>query len=179
MMIKRLLLGLMVAAAGAFSAVAIAACDDNDEVVNPDDQEVDIRITDSGLEPDRVEVKAGTIRFLIDNDGDETHELAVETTNEVEESGAIDPGGSTSMTVSLPPGEYAMYDPLENNRERGIEGIVVVRDTTTIEQTVTEEGTDTVIEDTDTETETRRDTDTVTRQETVTQQDQQQTTTAP
>ncbi|MBW3549192.1 MAG: cupredoxin domain-containing protein [Actinobacteria bacterium] len=191
MMIKRLLLGLLIAAAGAFSAVAISACDDNDEVLGDSAQEVDIRITDGALEPDRVEVTAGTIRFEIENEGDQTHELAVETTNEVEESGAIDPGGSVTMTVNLPEGQYAMYDPLENFRERGLEGTVIVNETTnTVERTVTEEGTDTVIEDTetdtvtreDTDTVTRRDTDTVTRQETVTRertvpQDQQTTTT--
>jgi uncharacterized cupredoxin-like copper-binding protein len=192
MMIKRLVLALLIAAAGALSAVAIAACEDDEDVVLDDGQEVDIRITDTTLEPDRVEVTAGTVRFRIENNGDQTHELAVEASNEVEESGSIEPGSSGTLTVSLPSGEYTMYDPTDNYRERGLEGIVVARSSSssdTIERTVTEEGTDTVIEDTetdtvtreDTDTVTREDTDTVTRQETVTrpQTTPQETTTAP
>lgn len=190
MIIKRLFLALLIAAAGAFSAVAIAACDDSEDVVLEDAQEVDLRITDTSFEPDRVEVSAGVVRFRIDNDGDQTHQLAVEKTNEVEESDPIEPGESGTLTVTLPAGEYTMYDPRDDYRDRGLEGTVVVRGgPDTIEQTVTEEGTDTVIEDTetdtvtreDTDTVTRRDTDTVTRQETVTRPEttQQQTTTSP
>ncbi|MDQ3588548.1 MAG: cupredoxin domain-containing protein [Actinomycetota bacterium] len=190
MIIKRLLLTLLIAAAGAFSAVAIAACNDVEDAVVEDAQEVEIRITDTALEPDRVEVSAGVVRFRIDNDGDQTHQLAVETANEVDESDSIESGSSKTLTVTLPAGEYTMYDPRDDYRERGLEGIVVVRGgPDTIEQTVTEEGTDTVIEDTetdtvtreDTDTVTRRDTDTVTRQETVTRPETtpQQTTTSP
>ena len=197
MMIKRLFLALLIASAGAFSAVALAACEDEDGDVLPDDaQEVDIGITDTALDPERVEVEPGTIRFNIENNGDQTHELAVETANEVEESGEIGPGETGSLSVALPPGEYDIYDPRDNFRERGVEGVLVVRDNTdTVERTVTDEDTATVTqedtdtvtrEDTDTVTRTREDTDTVTRQETVTrqqtvpQQDQdQQTTTTP
>ena len=195
MMIKRFLLALLIASAGALSAVGLAACDDDDgEVLSDTTQEVDLRITDTALEPDRVEIdEPGSIRFEITNDGDQPHELAVETANEVEESGEIDPGETGSLTVALTPGEYDIYDPRDNYRERGVEGVVVVRDNTdTVERTVTDEDTDTVTqedtdtvtqEDTDTVTRTREDTDTVTRQETVTreqttpQQDQQTTTT--
>ncbi len=194
MTIKRLFLALLVAAAGALSAVAIAACDDNDEVTADSDEEVQIRITDTVLDPERVEVRPGTIRFLVDNDSDQTHELAVETPNGVEQSGAIEPGDSGSVTVELDEGEYEMYDPLKNYRERGVEGVVVVSgDTDTVTEedtdTVTEEDTDTVTEEDtdtvtreDTDTVTREDTDTVTRQETVTEQETvppQQTTPAP
>ena len=193
MMIKRLFLALLIASAGALSAVGLAACDDEDGEVLPDDaQEVDVEMTDTAIEPDRVEVTPGTIRFRIENNGDQPHELAVETANEVETSGEVDPGETGSMSVPLPPGEYAMYDPQDDFRERGVEGVVVVRDTSTdtVERTVTDEDTDTVtredtdtVTDEDTDTVTREDTDTVTRQETVTrertvpQQDQQTTTT--
>ena len=193
MTIKHLLLALLAAAAGALSAVAIAACDDEEDVALDDAQEVDLRVTDTGIEPDRVEVTPGVIRFRIENEGDQEHQLAVETSNDVEESESIEPNSSGTLTVSLVAGEYEIYD--SEFRERGVEGVVVVSDgSNTVERTVTDEDTDTVTrEDTDTvtredtDTVTREDTDTVTREETVTrdrtvpQQDQQQqeTTTAP
>ncbi|HEV2061013.1 MAG TPA: cupredoxin domain-containing protein [Solirubrobacteraceae bacterium] len=162
----------MITAAGAFSAVAIAACDDADEVTADPDEEVQLRITDTALDPSRVEVAAGTIRFRIDNDSEHTHQLAVETQNGVEESNEIPAGDSGSLTVELDEGEHAMYDPLENYRDRGVNGVIVVRsqtETDTVERTVTDEETDTVIQE-ETETVIEEETNTVTEQETVTQQ---------
>ncbi len=147
---KRLLLTLLAAAAGALCAVAIGACGDDDDQVTADaDQEVSVRITDTALYPDRVEISPGTIRFRIDNDGDQPHRLAVETPNGAEQTGTIDPDarGSVigdedddgSLTVELVEGEYAMYDPQKDYRERGVEGVVVVSgNTDTVERTAPE-----------------------------------------
>ena len=170
MTIKRLLLTMLIAAAGAFSAVALAACGEDDEVTAEPDEEVQIRITDTELDPSRVEVSAGTIRFRIDNDSAHTHQLAVETQNGVEESNEVPAGDSGSLTVELDEGEHAMYDPLEDYRDRGVTGVIVVSDgTDTVERTVTDEETDTVVEE-ETETVIEEETNTVTEQQTVTQQ---------
>ncbi len=138
----------VVAAAGAFCAVAIAACGADNQVTAEADEEVKVRFTDSGLDPERLEVSPGTIRFLIDNDSERPHRLAVETSNGVEESSTIDPndqssvfssGDPGSLTVELAEGEYTMYDQLKNYRERDVEGVVVVSgDTDTVEGTTAE-----------------------------------------
>ena len=165
MTIRRFALGLVLAVIGAVSAVAISACGDDDETTAASDEEVQIRITDTTLDPSRVEVEPGTIRFRIDNDSAHTHELAVETPDGVERSGAVEAGDSGSVTVELVEGEHAMYDPLENYREQGVEGVVVVRAETETD-TVTEQQTDTVVEE---ETDTVVEEQTVTQQQTVTQ----------
>ena len=172
MHINKLLTMILLAAAGVFSAIAIGACGADDEVTADPDEEVQIRITDTALDPSRVEVAAGTIRFRIDNDSAHTHKLVVETQNGEEESNDIAAGDSGSLTVELDEGEHAMYDPLENYRERGVNGVVVVSsetETETTERTVTDEDTETVIEE-ETETVTEQEQQTVTQEQTVTQQ---------
>lgn len=179
MTIKRLLLTITITAVGAFSAIAISACNDDPEVTAEPDEEIQLRITDTELDPSRLEVEAGTIRFRIDNDSEHTHQLAVETQNGVEESSEIPAGDSGSLTVELEEGEHAMYDPLENYRDNGVNGVIVVTaGTETVERTVTDEETDTVVER-ETETVIEEETNTVTEQNTVTQQQTvtQQTTT--
>lgn len=144
---RHLLRALLFAAVG-LSAVALAACGEDNQVTADADEEVKIRFTDTGLDPERLQVGPGTIRFLIDNDSERPHRLAVETPDGVEESSTIDPndqrsvfssGDSGSLTVELAEGEYAMYDQLKNYRQRGVEGVVVVSsDTDTVERTATE-----------------------------------------
>ncbi|HWC25800.1 MAG TPA: cupredoxin domain-containing protein [Solirubrobacteraceae bacterium] len=161
---RRPALALLLVCAGALCAVAVAACGEDEEVTANPDEEVQLRITDTALDPERVEVNSGTIRFRIDNDGADTHQLAVETPNGVEESGRIQAGDTGSLTVELDEGEYTMYDPLEDYRAQGVEGVVVVEGDT---DTVTQQQTDTVVEE---ETDTVVEQQTVTRERTVTQQ---------
>lgn len=167
---RHLLLLVLLVAAGALSAVAVAACggDDDEQKTAQADEEVQLRVTDDSIDPERVEVTPGTIRFTIDNDGQAQHEIAIETPNGVERSGGIEPEDSKSLTVELDEGEYAMYATDENARAEGIEGVIVVEpdvDTVTQEQTVTDEETET-----ETQTVTDEETNTVTQERTVTQQ---------
>jgi plastocyanin len=179
--IRRFLLPLLLTATGALAAFAISACGEDEETTASADEEVQVRITDAAVDPARVEVEPGTIRFVVDNDGQNTHELAIETPDGVERSGAIEPGSSGSVTVELNEGEYPMYDPRENYRAQGLAGVVVVsaeRATVTQEETVIEEGQDTVIEQ-EPETVTEEQERTVTEQETVTQEPDQGGQTSP
>jgi iron uptake system EfeUOB component EfeO/EfeM len=167
---RRLLLLVLAASAGLLSALTIAACGADEEPTAEADEEVQLRVTNTAIDPNRVEVEPGTIRFVVDNDSQNTHELAIETPNGIERSGAIEAGDSGSLTIELSEGEYPMYDPREDFRQRGVAGVVVVApetDTVTEEQTVTEEETDTVTQE---ETDTVTEQDTVTQQETVTQE---------
>ncbi|MBA3748620.1 MAG: cupredoxin domain-containing protein [Solirubrobacterales bacterium] len=143
--LRKIILPVLVVILGALSALALSACSD-DEVLDDDaSQQVDLALSEFDIAPSRVAVTAGEIEFVIKNDGDRVHELAVKTASDVKRSGEIKPGESATMTVDLPRGTYTMYDPQADYRSRGMTGSVVVSAETatvterTVERTVVEE----------------------------------------
>ena len=128
-------IALLVAAFGAFSAFALAACSDDDITGDDGDDQVSVVLREFDISPEEAEASAGEIEFVIENEGNRVHELAIRTDDGVERSGEIDPGESGSLTVNLPEGTYEMYDPRSNYRSRGMRATVVV---TGDEATVTE-----------------------------------------
>lgn len=187
-----MLLALLAAAIlGASSALALAACGSDDEqgtesVAVEEAESVDVRLTDTEIEPDDVNVRAGVIEFVVRNDGDGEHAFAVETSEGgVKETDPIAPGETARLKIDLRPGTYEMYDPIGENRARGLEGKVDVDERKTDTVTTTDETTAT---DQETVTETDERTETDTEQRTVTETDERtvtetetttETTTAP
>ena len=138
-------IALLVAACGAFSALALSACSDDDITSDDGDEQVSVALRDFDISPEQVAVSPGDIEFVVENEGNRVHELAVRTDDGVERTGEIEPGETGRMTVELPAGTYEMYDPREDYRSRGMLATVVVRATTatvterTVERTVVEE----------------------------------------
>ena len=133
--LRKSFIALLVALLGAFSAVAVTACDDDEN------EQVELSVTERDLSPGRVEVTAGEIEFVVKNDGERRHAFAVETPDGIERTEDIDPGEEGRLTVRLSDGRYRMYDPRGNYRARGVRGTVVVGsdDTATVtERTVKE-----------------------------------------
>lgn len=134
--VRKILIAVLVASLGAFSAVAVTACGEDDV-----DEQVEVSLTERDLTPGRVEVRPGEIEFVVKNDGQRVHSFAVETPDGLERTKDLEPGETESITVDLPEGKYRMYDPLGDYRTRGVRGTVVVssEDTGTVtERTVTE-----------------------------------------
>lgn len=134
--LRRIMLLGLVAVLGGVSAVGLAACSD-DDITGDDADEVELSVSERDLSPDRVEVDAGEIEFVVRNDGERVHAFAVETPDGVERTDNIDPGETGRITVELSEGSYRMYDPRGGYRNRGVSGTVVVR---------SDDGTDTVTE---------------------------------
>ncbi len=139
----------LVAVLGAFSAVALSACSDDDITGDDADEQVELSLTERDLSPGRVEIDAGEIEFVVRNDGDRLHAFAVETRDGVKRTENIKPGETERMTVDLAAGKYRMYDPRGGYRMRGVSGTVVVTsDGTgtvrerTVERTVVEKAPD-------------------------------------
>jgi hypothetical protein len=162
---KLLALALVAFAAGVAAALAVAGWEEGSSqnaertVAVEESEDVELEITDSGLEPDRVEVRAGVIEFRVQNAGERTHALAFETSDEeVRKTKPIPPGRAETIKIDFRAGDYEMFDPLGENRERGIEGVVRVKSRTRT-RTEVERETDTELE---TETVTEREQRTVT-----------------
>ena len=142
---KTFTIALLVAAFGAFSALALAACSDDEITGDDGDAQVSVALREFDISPERSEVAAGEIELVVNNEGERVHELAVRTGAGVERTGAIDPGETGRMTIDLPPGTYEMYDPRDDHRARGMRATLVVSATTatvterTVERTVVEE----------------------------------------
>ena len=135
----------LMASLGAFSALALAACSDEDITGGDAEEQVSIALREYDIAPERIEVTAGEIEFVVNNEGDRVHRLAVRAPGGVERTGDIDPGDTERMTVDLPAGTYEIYDPRNDHRSRGMRATVVVtgEDETvterTVERTVVEE----------------------------------------
>lgn len=164
--VRRIFTALLVASLGGFSAVAATACGE-DDVLSDNAEEVKVSLTERDLSPERVEVTAGEIEFVVDNDGERLHAFAVETPDGTKTTKDIDPGETERVTVDLSDGKYQMYDPRGGYRERGVSGTVVVGSDetgTVTERTVTERTEEDTVEapevEEPAETETKTQTET-------------------
>ena len=90
---------------------------------------VEMSLTDFELDPSDPEVaESGVVEFSLSNDGQAPHNLEVETPEgEFELEQDIGPGESATLKAELSePGEYVIYCPVGDHRERGMEGTVTV-----------------------------------------------------
>src|SRR5690606_41015740 len=76
-------------------------------------------------------VPAGVVAFEIRNAGTVVHQFEVEGNGEEWATGDLAPGGDVTMSVSLAPGEYRVYCPIEaggtSHAERGMVATLHVR----------------------------------------------------
>jgi uncharacterized cupredoxin-like copper-binding protein len=112
-------------------------------------QTIEISETEFKLDPASVMVKEpGTYTFHVVNDGSTVHALEIEGHGVEEETEDIEPGDSADLTVEInEEGEYELYCPIDEHREKGMEGTLSLGagtggggQTTTEEETTTENG---------------------------------------
>jgi plastocyanin len=88
---------------------------------------VELTATDFKFDPSTVELaKSGEMTFTLVNDGQSTHALEIEGQGIEEETDEIDGGATAELTVDLEPGEYEFYCPVDDHREKGMEGTLTV-----------------------------------------------------
>jgi plastocyanin len=149
----------------AFAVLALAACggddDSDEEAAAPSGpaKTIQMSLVDYRLDPSDIRLdQAGTYSFQLTNDGGNDHALEIEGGDLEEESDLVNPGQTGELTVELEDGEYEMYCPLGNHRERGMVGTLEVGGggmaTTTDGDTPTTSETETETGETETETET-------------------------
>ena len=82
---------------------------------------------DFDYELDSTDLAAGDYEFEFVNDGDASHDLRVELDGEdVARTEIIPPGETTTLEVTLEPGEYVIYCSVGNHRGMGMEVPVTV-----------------------------------------------------
>lgn len=80
----------------------------------------DIELSETSFEP-------GTYTFVAEQQGATPHALAIEGPGVSDETGIIEPGGpSEELTVTLEPGTYELWCPVDNHREMGMEVTIEV-----------------------------------------------------
>jgi plastocyanin len=82
---------------------------------------------DFSIALDEDSLAAGAYEIQVANQGRATHDLVVERDGkDVAASDSIGPGESTTLTVTLEPGEYVFYCSIGNHRSMGMEITVQV-----------------------------------------------------
>lgn len=139
---------LLTAAAGLI-ALALAACGDDDSTVAPGASqapsatrpgapaagtvEVELSATEDGrklaFSEESLQVAAGPVRLTLRNPESNRmpHAIAVLGGNGASRAGRTALAGSTStVDVTLVPGDYTFFCPVGDHRARGMEGVLVV-----------------------------------------------------
>ncbi|MBI3979383.1 MAG: cupredoxin domain-containing protein [Chloroflexi bacterium] len=81
---------------------------------------------DFKLDPDTITVKAGSITFVLKNEGRYTHDFRVEGEGFDEKGPKVGSGRSLEWRISLKPGEYRISCPVSNHADRGMVGTLTV-----------------------------------------------------
>ncbi len=87
-----------------------------------------ISLKDFRLEPDELVVKAGTVTFVLKNEGRFTHDFRVEGRGIDKKAPKVGRGRSREWEITLPPGTYRISCPISNHADRGMVGTLTVVD---------------------------------------------------
>jgi len=105
-----------------------AAAQAQEDLLPEGPQVIEVTLVRWGMGFDTATVEGDTARFQIRNAGDTIHafELEGEVGGEKIEvqSAELEPGEEAIIIVSLPPGEYVVYCPIDRHRAFGMEATV-------------------------------------------------------
>ncbi len=88
---------------------------------------VDVALSEFVIEPSAIPLEPGSYTFHVVNEGGVVHALEVEGPAGEVETADLDPGESADLDVDLgEDGEYEIYCPVGDHRERGMEGTITV-----------------------------------------------------
>lgn len=85
---------------------------------------VTIAINDHGFPFNSIGLRAKHIRAKVINKGTQPHALAVakrgDTSSALVKTKRLGPGQSAQLEIDLPPGDYMLYSPVDNDRAHGL-----------------------------------------------------------
>ena len=118
-----------IASIGAAGVLLVAGCggDDSGESDSARGTEIPITLNEYTISPNPVPLRGeDTYTFNVLNQGSMQHALEVEGNGVEEETDTLDSGSDGTLTVTLKPGTYEMYCPIDNHRQMGMEGTIQV-----------------------------------------------------
>ena len=128
----RVLLVVAVAA----GALALAGCGSGDGKTTPaaatgsnsGAKQISVSASEFAFDPGSIQIdEPGTYTFTLTNDGSFQHALEIEGQDVEEETDTLDPGGTGSVTITFSEvGTYEFYCPVDDHREKGMEGTLTV-----------------------------------------------------
>ncbi len=83
-------------------------------------------LKDFKLAPDKVRGKAGTITFVLENEGRYTHDFRVEGNGVDARAPRVGQGRTRKWKVTVKPGTYKISCPISNHAKRGMTGTLEV-----------------------------------------------------
>lgn len=86
-------------------------------------QEVTVTAHDIYFDPAEIHVKAGTVKFILPNEGAAPHDFSIDALNV---SVAMPPGETQTVEVDLPAGTYEFYCNVPGHKAAGMVGTLVV-----------------------------------------------------
>lgn len=104
---------------------------------------VEVSLGEFAIEPSTLELDPGSYTFRVTNNGGAVHALDIEGPTGEVETAELAAGESADLNVDLESGEYEMYCPVGDHRDRGMEGTITVGGEgggTTTDETTTDDG---------------------------------------
>jgi uncharacterized cupredoxin-like copper-binding protein len=101
-------------------ATSDATGGDNGTVINVDERDFSIEIPS-------MELTAGTYTFVATNSGQTTHALEIEGQGIEEETAELAPGEEGELAVTLEPGDYELYCPVDGHKDMGMKVDITVK----------------------------------------------------
>jgi uncharacterized cupredoxin-like copper-binding protein len=89
-------------------------------VINVDERDFSIEIPS-------MELTAGTYTFVATNSGQTTHALEIEGQGIEEETAELAPGEEGELAVTLEPGDYELYCPVDGHKDMGMKVDITVK----------------------------------------------------
>ena len=90
--------------------------------------EVEVSLRDFELDPSKLVVRAGTVKFILSNKGRYTHDFRVEGGTVDEKAPKVGRGRTFEWTLDLKPGTYVISCPISNHASRGMTGTLTVEE---------------------------------------------------
>lgn len=118
-MSKRLALGALLTALLAFAFVGVASAQ----------SAVTIGMVEFAFEPSTVTVNGTSVTFNAHNDGQFPHNIAIDGREGTVFADNLTSGESGSATITLAPGTYTFYCPVDGHRDRGMVGTLTIAST--------------------------------------------------
>jgi plastocyanin len=87
---------------------------------------VSMTAVEFAFQPSTVNVSSGTVTFTLRNDGQFPHNIAFDGREGTLFGDNLASGQSASATITLPPGTYTFYCPVDAHRDRGMVGTLTI-----------------------------------------------------